>query len=126
MTYFFYWTVSGGRRDTFEKNIESREGLVPKVKSLLEIIQDDLYKTALKRREELTSIVDSYEEFKKVLDDKGGFIYAHWDGTAETEELIKNETKATIRLIPFGDEEEGTCMVTGKPSKKRVVFARSY
>ena len=118
--------VELARRDTFEKNIESREGLVPKVKSLLEIIQDDLYKTALKRREELTSIVDSYEEFKKVLDDKGGFIYAHWDGTAETEELIKNETKATIRLIPFGDGEEGTCMVTGKPSKKRVVFARSY
>ena len=71
--------------------------------------------------------VDSYDEFKKALDDKGGFILAHWDGTAETEEKIKEETKATIRCIPLGNKkEEGKCILTGKPSTQRVIFARAY
>ena len=74
----------------------------------------------------MTRTVDTYEEFKKEIE-KGGFILAHWDGTPETEELIKNETKATIRCIPFdGDKTPGVCMVTGKPSKQRVIFARNY
>ncbi|MGB4536007.1 MAG: proline--tRNA ligase, partial [Tenuifilaceae bacterium] len=74
-----------------------------------------------------TYVVDTYEEFKKVLDEKGGFVMAHWDGTRETEDLIKEETKATIRLIPNdGKKEEGKCIVTGKPSAQRVVFARAY
>ena len=68
----------------------------------------------------------SPEEFKQVLEEKGGFIYAHWDGTAETEEKVKNDTKATIHCIPFGDDEPGECMVTGKPSKKKVLFAKAY
>lgn len=93
---------------------------------MLETIQNDLFEAAKSRRDELTSEVDTYEEFKSVLEEKGGFIYAHWDGTAETEERIKNETKATIRLIPFGDGTPGKCMVTGNPSKKKVLFAKAY
>ena len=118
--------VELARRDTLNKSFESREGIGELVKGLLDTIQTDLFETAKKRREKMTSFVESYEEFKKVLEDKGGFIYAHWDGTAETEELIKAETKATIRCIPFGDDEEGKCMVTGRPSKKKVLFAKAY
>ncbi len=82
---------------------------------------------ALAFREEHTTYVDTYDEFKQVLADKGGFIYAHWDGTAETEQAIKEETKATIRLIPLdAPEEPGTCIYSGKPSKRRVVFAVAY
>lgn len=118
--------VELARRDTLSKSIESREGIGELAKKLLGTIQNDLFETAKKRRDEMTSFVDNYDQFKKVLDDKGGFIYAHWDGTAETEEQIKNETKATIRCIPLDKGEEGTCMVTGKPSKQRVLFARAY
>jgi|AntRauTorckE6833_2_1112554.scaffolds.fasta_scaffold00112_13 prolyl-tRNA synthetase len=118
--------VELARRDHNSKNIESREGLGERVKKLLDDIQDELFDKAKKRREENTSEVESYEEFQKILDDKGGFIWAHWDGTAETEEKIKDDTKATIRLIPLEEGTEGKCMVTGKPSKQRVLFARSY
>jgi prolyl-tRNA synthetase len=105
----------------------SHENLADYIENLLEEIQENLYQKALKHREENTHKVDSYEEFKKLLDDKGGFILAHWDGTPETEERIKEETKATIRCIPLDREEEsGVCMVTGKPSKGRVLFARAY
>ncbi|MFY8139017.1 MAG: proline--tRNA ligase, partial [Flavobacteriales bacterium] len=87
----------------------------------------NLFDEAFKHRAEHTTKVDTYEEFKSLLDSKGGFFLAHWDGTSETEEKIKTETKATIRCIPLDNEiEEGQCMVTGKPSKQRVVFARAY
>ncbi|WP_103664538.1 proline--tRNA ligase [Gracilimonas amylolytica] len=118
--------VELARRDLKSKNIESREGLGSRVKKLLDDIQGELFEKAKNRREEMTSEVDSYEEFQKVIEDKGGFIWAHWDGTPETEEKIKEETKATIRLIPLEESEEGKCMVTGKPSKQKVLFARSY
>lgn len=118
--------VELARRDLKSKNIESREGLGSRVKKLLDDIQDELFEKAKKRRDEMTSEVDSYEEFQKVIEDKGGFVWAHWDGTSETEEKIKEETKATIRLIPLEEGEEGKCMVTGKPSKQKVLFARSY
>ena len=92
-------------------------------------IQENIFQKALKYREENTTKVDTYEEFKEQIE-KGGFIIAHWDGTPETEERIKEETKATIRCIPFEADEEsltpGKCMVTGKPSARRVLFARAY
>ena len=92
----------------------------------LEDMQTALLKRALDNRERRTVAVDSYDEFKEKID-QGCFILAHWDGTTETEERIKEETKATIRCIPFGgDETPGTCMVTGRPSARRVLFARSY
>jgi prolyl-tRNA synthetase len=118
--------VELARRDTLDKQIIGREGIGQRAKDLLETIQNDLHRSARERIEQNTHTVDTYEEFKKTLDDKGGFIYAHWDGTAETEEKIKEETKATIRLIPLTDGEEGSCMVTGKPSAQRVLFARAY
>ncbi len=118
--------VEVARRDTKEKQAMSLEGLAAAIKILLDDIQQNLLVKALAFRKENTSYVDSYNEFKQVLEEKGGFIYAHWDGSAETEELIKNETKATIRLIPLEEGEPGTCMVTGKPSKQRVVFAKAY
>jgi len=86
-----------------------------------------IYQRARAFREEHTTYVDTYDEFKQVLTDKGGFIYAHWDGTAATEQAIKEETKATIRLIPLdAPEESGTCIYSGKPSRRRVVFAVAY
>jgi prolyl-tRNA synthetase len=118
--------VELARRDTLNKEIISSEGIGTHVQSLLSTIQTHLFEAAKTRREEMTSKVDSYDEFKKILDKKGGFIYAHWDGTSETEERIKNETKATIRCIPFGNGTPGTCMVTGKPSNKKVLFAKAY
>lgn len=119
--------VELARRDTLSKSIQAREGIAELVSKLLEQIQVDLFETAKKRREEMTSHVDSYEDFKKVLDDKGGFVYAHWDGTSETEDKIKEETKATIRCIPLNNEYgSGKCMVTGKPSTQKVLFARAY
>jgi len=102
-----------------------REGIAQKAADLLDTIQQALYNAAQDRIEENTHHVDSYDEFKDVIDD-GGFVYAHWDGSAETEEKIKDETKATIRCIPLEDGEEGECMVTGKPSKQRVLFAQAY
>jgi len=118
--------VELARRDTLSKSIESRDGIGSMVKDLLDTIQVDLFETAKKRREEMTYEVDSYEEFKTVLEEKGGFIYAHWDGTSETEELIKEETKATIRCIPLTNGEHGKCMVTGNPSSQKVLFAKAY
>ena len=114
------------RRDTLEKETISCEGIEAYVKNLLEEIQANIYQKALKHREFMTRTVDTYDEFKTEIE-KGGFILAHWDGTTETEEKIKEETKATIRCIPFdGDKTPGKCMVTGKPSACRVIFARSY
>ena len=115
------------RRDTLEKETISREGIALHIKNLLDEIQQSIFNKALKFRESMITKVDTYDEFKKVLDEKGGFILAHWDGTVATEELIKEETKATIRCIPLdAPEEVGVCIVTGKPSKRRVLFARSY
>lgn len=118
--------VEVARRDTGNKNIEDRDGIAQHADELLQTIQDDLFQSAKDRIDENTHSVDSYDEFKKVIEDEGGFVYAHWDGTAETEEKIKDETKATIRCIPLEDGEEGKCMVTGKPSQQKVLFARSY
>ena len=118
--------VELARRDTLDKNIVSREGIAQKVDELLDTIQDDLYESAQTRIRENTHSVDSYDEFKEVIENEGGFVYAHWDGTAETEEKIKDETKATIRCIPLEDGEEGKCMVTGEPSEQKVLFARAY
>ena len=119
-------TVEIMRRDTLEKETVKFDGIVDEVERLLEDIQTNLFNKALKMREEKTITVDTYDEFKEKIEN-GGFILAHWDGTPETEEKIKEETKATIRCIPFdGDTTPGTCMVTGKPSARRVIFARSY
>ena len=119
-------TVEVMRRDTLEKFTVPIDGIEEYVKNLLDNIQDNIFQKALKHREDLTYTVDTYDEFKEQIE-KGGFILAHWDGTPETEERIKEETKATIRCIPLdGDKTPGKCMVTGKPSAQRVVFARNY
>ena len=119
-------TVEIMRRDTLEKETAPLEGIVERIVNELEDIQQSLYNRALKLREEHTYKIDSYDEFKERIE-KGGFFLAHWDGTVETEEKIKEDTKATIRCIPLdGEEEEGVCMVTGKPSKRRVIIARAY
>lgn len=119
-------TVEIMRRDTLEKSEGQLEGIVEHVAGLLEDIQTNIFSKALKHREEMTVKVDNYEDFKAALD-RGGFILAHWDGTPETEERIKEETKATIRCIPLdAPEEEGVDMLTGKPSHRRVIFARNY
>lgn len=120
-------TVEIARRDTLEKETVSSEGLPERIKDLLEDIQANLFKKALKFRADNTYRTDTWKEFLEIIDKQGGFILAHWDGTAETEEKIKEETKATIRCIPFDSpEEEGICIYSGKPSKRRVLFARSY
>ena len=122
-------TMEVMRRDTLEKQTISCDGIEAYVKNLLDEIQENIFQKALKYRQENTVKVDTYEQFKEQIE-KGGFILAHWDGTPETEERIKEETKATIRCIPFEADEEsltpGTCMVTGKPSARRVLFARAY
>jgi prolyl-tRNA synthetase len=119
-------TVEVMRRDTLEKSVAQLSGIEEHVAALLEEIQANIYQKALKLREQKTYICDSYEEFKEHIED-GGFFLCHWDGTTETEEKIKEETKATIRCIPLdGDETPGKCMVTGKPSARRVIIARSY
>lgn len=119
--------VEVARRDTKEKSSLTIAGLGIQVQSLLEDIQQNLFNRAKSFREEHLHVVDSYEEFKQQLKEKGGFFLAHWDGTEETEERVKAETQATIRCIPLeGDNTPGVCMVTGKPSKQRVVFAKAY
>ena len=119
-------TIELMRRDTLEKRVVNLEGIENLISDELEDIQKSLFERALKFREDHTITVDSYDEFKEKIEE-GGFILAHWDGTPETEEKIKEETKATIRCIPLeGDKTPGKCMVTGKPSAQRVVFARSY
>ncbi len=120
-------TIEVARRDTLTKETMPVDGIEDKLEALLDDIQANIYKKALSFREEMTTKVDDYDEFKRLLDEKGGFFLCHWDGTAETEDLIKIETKATIRCIPIdAPNEEGKCIVTGKPSSKRVVMARSY
>jgi prolyl-tRNA synthetase len=120
-------TLEIARRDTLEKKVISADAAVDTIVDLLEDIQNSIFKKAFDFRKEHTYKTDSYDEFKQILDEKGGFILAHWDGTSETETLIKEETKATIRCIPFDNpQEEGKCIRTGKPSTQRVIFARSY
>ena len=120
-------TLELARRDTLTKKSISRDDVVSIVVDLMDEIQKNLYNKADSFRTEKTTDVVTYDEFKKVLNTKGGFILAHWDGTAETEELIKKETKATIRCIPLdAKQEEGTCMVSGKPSNQKVLFAKAY
>ncbi len=119
--------VELARRDTLTKETQPLEGVENYIKNLLEQIQKDIYNKALKYRDEHITKVDTYEEFKQVLEEKGGFISAHWDGTDEEEERIKEETKATIRCIPLDiEEEEGVSLISGKPSKRRVLFAKAY
>jgi prolyl-tRNA synthetase len=123
-------TIEVARRDTLSKETISLEGIEDVIVKLLEEIQANCYKKALDYRLAKTRICDSYEEFKTEIQ-KGGFLLCHWDGTQETEEKIKAETKATIRCIPLDDmpgfpKEPGRCMVTGRPSARRVVFALSY
>ena len=119
-------TVELMRRDTLEKETISFDGIAQHIKQLLDDIQKNIYTKALNFRSSVTREVNSYDEFKVELE-KGGFLSAHWDGTPETEERIKAETKATIRCLPLdGDVTPGVCMVTGKPSARRVLFARSY
>jgi prolyl-tRNA synthetase len=120
-------TVELARRDTKTKSTEQLDGIVDKIGLLLDEIQAGIYDRALKFREENTRVADSFEEFKKLLEEKEGFIYAHWDGTSETEKKIKEETKATIRCIPLGNKQEsGKCIYSGKPSGQRVLFAKAY
>jgi prolyl-tRNA synthetase len=120
-------TVEVARRDTKEKQVMKLDEVVEKIPALLDDIQATIYSRAKTFRAEVTTEVNTYEEFKKVLDDKGGFLAAHWDGTPETEAAIKEETKATIRCIPLDAKEEaGTCIYSGKPSTRRVLFARAY
>ncbi|WP_321995444.1 proline--tRNA ligase [Draconibacterium orientale] len=120
-------TVEVARRDNLTKEVASLDNIDEYVEKLLEDIQQNIFKKAYDFRAENTRKVDTWEEFKEVLKTKGGFISAHWDGTSETEEAIKNETKATIRCMPLEyEEEEGVCIYSGKPSKRRVLFALAY
>jgi prolyl-tRNA synthetase len=120
-------TVEVARRDTKEKQVMKMEDINTHVPALLDDIQQNIYNRALTFRTSMTTQVNTYEDFKKVLEEKGGFLSAHWDGTAETEQKIKEETKATIRCIPLDAKEEaGVCVYSGKPSTKRVLFALAY
>ena len=119
--------VELARRDTLEKNFVSQTALVKMIPALLEEIQTSLYNRASSFRDKHITEVNTYQEFKAVLEEKGGFISAHWDGTQTSEEAIKKETKATIRCIPYGTKlEEGKCVYSGAPSTQRVLFARAY
>ena len=120
-------TVELSRRDNLTKSFVSQDDIASHINNLLSKIQCNLFDHALAFRESHTTVCDSYEDFKMILDSKGGFISAHWDGTTETEMKIKQETKATIRCIPIDNEkEEGKCIYSGKPSSQRVLFAKSY
>ncbi|MBR5454535.1 MAG: proline--tRNA ligase [Rikenellaceae bacterium] len=120
-------TVEIMRRDTLVKETVSQEGLVELIEGMLEDIQKSIFQKALDFRNSMITPVDTWEDFVKVLDEKGGFVSAHWDGTTDTEVAIKEATKATIRCIPLGVvDEDGVCVYSGKPSKRRVLFARSY
>ena len=120
-------TLEIARRDTFEKQTINQSDVISYVENLLEEIQENLHVKAINYRKEHTTEVDDFKEFKKALKNKGGFISAHWDGTEETEDRIKEYTKATIRCIPNDAiEESGVCVLTGKPSTKRVLFAKAY
>lgn len=120
-------TIELARRDTLEKETVPQEGLIDRVAALMDTIQQNIFDKALAFRNSMITRVDTWDEFVDVLNNKGGFISAHWDGTVETEVAIKDATKATIRCIPLdAEEEEGKCIFTGKPSHRRVLFARSY
>lgn len=119
-------TVEVARRDTLTKETVALEGIESYIEQLLSDIQDNIFKKAFDYRTSVTREVNSYDEFKEEIE-KGGFLLCHWDGTPETEERVKDETKATIRCIPLdGDKTPGTCIFTGKPSQQRVIFARAY
>jgi prolyl-tRNA synthetase len=120
-------TIEVARRDTLTKETISSDTVFEHIPKLLDDIQENILKKAISFRNENTFFVNTWDEFVNTLDTTGGFIMAHWDGTAETETKIKEETKATIRCIPFDSpDEEGKCIYSGKPSKRRVLFARSY
>ena len=120
-------TVEVARRDTLEKQTVSQDSVVDFVTDLLDQIQDNLFNKAISYRKEHTTVVDTFEEFKTAIENKGGFVSAHWDGTIETEDKIKELTKATIRCIPLDNKiEEGKCVFTGAKSSQRVLFAKSY
>jgi prolyl-tRNA synthetase len=120
-------TVELARRDTLSKSFENQEGLTGVIENLLKNIQQDLFTKAEAFRDDHITKVDTFEEFKDVLNSKGGFLFAHWDGTSETEEKIKELTKATIRCIPLEQTKEtGKCVFSGKESKQRVLFAKAY
>ncbi|MBB6463382.1 proline--tRNA ligase [Flammeovirga kamogawensis] len=120
-------TVEIARRDTKEKNTYQLDGVIESIQKLLDDVQENIFNKALDYRESHITPVDTFEEFKDVLENKGGFIAAHWDGTSETEDKIKDLTKATIRCIPLNNkQEEGTCILTGNPSTQRVLFAKAY
>ncbi len=119
--------VEVARRDTKEKFTTSLDGIADRVKALLDEIQDNMYQRAQAFRDSHITRADTWEDFKRILDEKGGFVAAHWDGSPETEEQIKEQTKATIRCIPLDNEQEtGVCILSGKPSGQRVLFARAY
>jgi prolyl-tRNA synthetase len=123
--------VELARRDTQEKNIVSQDGLAERVQDTLADIQQSLRAQATERRAANTHVVDDYDTFREVIEEEGGFVWAHWDGTPETEQRIQDETSATIRLVPFEGEgphdgETGTDMLTGEPSDRRVLFAKAY
>ncbi|MCO6485061.1 MAG: proline--tRNA ligase [Saprospiraceae bacterium] len=119
--------VEIARRDTREKTMVPADGAAGYIQKLLEDIQARLLESARKYRDDMTFHADTWEEFERILDDKGGFVYAHWDGTTETELAIKEKTKATIRCIPLDNPpEQGKCILTGRPSSQRVLFARAY
>jgi len=120
-------TVELARRDTQSKETVNQVGLADRIEQLLADIQQNIYQKAIVYRDQHITEVQSYDEFKQVLEEKGGFISAHWDGTPETEKRVKEETKATIRCIPLNNKQEaGTCIFTGKPSTQRVLFAKAY
>ncbi|UNY99067.1 proline--tRNA ligase [Zhouia spongiae] len=120
-------TFEVARRDTLEKEVVPADEVVAKIEGLLEDIQDTIFNKALDYRKDHITEVNTFDEFKEIIDGKGGFVAAHWDGTAETEEKIKELTKATIRCIPIDfDEEPGTCVYSGNPSKGRALFAKAY
>ena len=120
-------TVEIVRRDKLSKEIIQQDKVIEHIKALLVDIQQNIFQTALKRKKDNTYYVDDYEEFKQIVEGDGGFIYAHWDGTSETELKIKEETKATVRCIPVDTKpEKGKCIYTGKPSTQRVIFAKAY
>lgn len=120
-------TVEVARRDTLEKEVYEVSDIANKIGHMLESIQSNLYQRALDMRTDNTHKADTWDEFKDIIESKGGFVYAHWDGTAETEQKIKEATKATIRTIPLdAKEEKGKCIFSGEPSERRVVFARAY
>jgi prolyl-tRNA synthetase len=128
-------TIELARRDTLTKEVVPQEGLADRVAALMDEIQTAIFERARAYRDSHITRVDTWDEFVRVLDEKGGFVSAHWDGTTETEIAIKEATKATIRCIPvagpevpagLGEQEEGACILTGKPSHRRVLFARSY